>query len=75
MVFKEKDILLNSFVYSKFSYCPLVWHFCSAKSVTKKQKKYKNELFEYFTTTFPMIMSHLNQIWKINNGSKTTMNP
>ena len=39
MGFKEKEILLNSFVYSKFSYCPLVWHFCSAKSVTKKTGK------------------------------------
>ena len=34
--FKEKDILLNSFVYSNFNYRPLVWHFCSAKSVKKK---------------------------------------
>ena len=33
MSFKEKEILLNSFVYSNFNYCPLVWHFCSAKSV------------------------------------------
>ena len=33
MGFKEKDILLNSFVYSNF-----VWHFCSAKSVKKIEK-------------------------------------
>ena len=26
MGFKEKEILLNSFVYSNFNYCPLVWH-------------------------------------------------
>ena len=31
MGFKEKEILLNSFVYSNFNYCPLEWHFCSAK--------------------------------------------
>ena len=36
--FKEKEILLNSFVYSNFNYCPLVWHFCSAKSVKKIEK-------------------------------------
>ena len=35
MGFKEKEILLNSFAYSNFNYCPLVWHFCSAKSVKK----------------------------------------
>ena len=28
MGFKEK-VLINSFVYSNFNYCPLVWHFCS----------------------------------------------
>ena len=29
MGFKEKEVLLNSFVYSNFNYWPLVWHFCS----------------------------------------------
>ena len=48
MGFKEKEILLNSFVYSNFNYCPLVWHFCSTKSVKK---------IEYFITTFPVITS------------------
>ena len=38
MGFKKKEILLNSFVYSNFNYCPLVWHFCSAKSVKKIEK-------------------------------------
>ena len=38
MDFKEKEILLNSFVYSNFNYCPLVWHFCSSKSLTKIEK-------------------------------------
>ena len=33
MGFKEKEVLLNSFVLSNFNYCPLVWHFCSSKSV------------------------------------------
>ena len=38
MGFKEKEILLNSFVYSNFNYCPLVWHFCLAKSVKRIEK-------------------------------------
>ena len=33
--FKEKEVLINSFVYANFNYCPLIWHFCSAKSVRK----------------------------------------
>ena len=38
MGFIEKEILLNSFVYSNFNYCPLVWHFCSSKSLNKIEK-------------------------------------
>ena len=35
MSFKEKEVLLNSFVYSNFNYCPLVWHFYLSKSLYK----------------------------------------
>ena len=56
--------MLNSFVYSNFNYCPLVWHFCSTKSVKKISKNYKNGLLEYFTTTFPVIL---------NKSGKSTM--
>ena len=35
MGFKEKEVLINSFVYANFSYCPLIWHFCSAMSFRK----------------------------------------
>ena len=33
MGFKKKKVVLNSFVLSNFSYCPLVWHFCSSKFI------------------------------------------
>ena len=36
--FEERKVLVQSFVYSNFSYCPLVWHFCSAKSMHKIEK-------------------------------------
>ena len=29
---EQKEALLNSFIFSNFNYCPLVWHFCSCKS-------------------------------------------
>ena len=32
---KEKEAIINSFIYSNFNYCPLVWHFCSCKSSHK----------------------------------------
>ena len=38
MGFKEKWILLNSSAYTNVNCCPLVCHFCSAKSVKKIEK-------------------------------------
>ena len=38
MGFKEKEVLLNSFVYSNFNYCPLIWHFYSSKFLYKIKK-------------------------------------
>lgn len=39
MAFKERKVLLNSFVLSNFNYCPLVWNFCSSKSLKEIEKK------------------------------------
>ena len=33
--FKERKILIESFVSSNFNYCPLVWHFCNQKPLQK----------------------------------------
>ena len=30
-------VLINSFIYANFDYCPLIWHFCSAKLNKFKQ--------------------------------------
>ena len=35
IVFKERKILINSFIYGNFNYCPLVCHFSSKKSINK----------------------------------------
>ena len=35
---KGKLVIYNSFIASNFSYCPLVWHFCSASSTNKLEK-------------------------------------
>ena len=36
--FNKKKILVQSFFYSNFDYCPLVWYFSSAKSLQKIEK-------------------------------------
>ena len=35
---EPKKVLLNSFVFSNFNYCPLIWLFCSSKSSNKIDK-------------------------------------
>ena len=35
---KEKEVIINSFIYSNFNYCPLVWHFCSKRALNKIEK-------------------------------------
>ena len=32
---KELEVIFNSFIYSNFSYCSLVWHFSSYKALQK----------------------------------------
>ena len=67
MGFKEKEILLNSFVYSNFNYCPLVWYFCSAKPVKeieKIQEPTLKILYNDFSSDFEFIL---------NKSDKSTM--
>ena len=42
--FQEMKMLLNSFIFSNFNYCPLVWHFCPAGLSQKIGKIYKRAL-------------------------------
>ena len=37
---KEKEALVNTFVYSNFNFCSVVWHFSAKKST--KLKKFRN---------------------------------
>ena len=32
---KELEVIVNSFVYANFNYCPLAWHFSSCKALGK----------------------------------------
>ena len=41
---KERKNLVNSFIYANFSYCPLVWHFCSKSSMRKIESIHKRAL-------------------------------
>ena len=41
---EERKILINSFIYANFNYCPLVWHFSSRKSINKIENIQKRAL-------------------------------
>ena len=41
---REKEIIINTLLYSNFSYCALAWHFCSQKSVKKNEKVQERSL-------------------------------
>ena len=74
MGFKEKEVLLNSFVLSNFNYCRLVWHFCSSKSL-KKIKKIQERalriLYNDFTSDYNQL---LNKSTKASMGVKRLRN-
>ena len=36
---EQKEALINSFIFSNFNYCALVWHFCLCKSSENIEKK------------------------------------
>ena len=42
--FKQRKALIESFIMSNFYYCPLVWHFCSAKASQKIENVCKRAL-------------------------------
>ena len=41
---EERKILINSFIYANFNYCPLAWHFSSRKSINKIENIQKRAL-------------------------------
>ena len=42
--FEEKKVLINSYFYSNFNYCPLTWMFSHAKSLKKVEALQKRAL-------------------------------
>ena len=34
----SKHIMVNCFIIANFNYCPVIWHFCSAKNIQRIEK-------------------------------------
>ena len=42
--YQAKSVLVQSFIYANFNYCPLLWHFSSSKSLLKVEMIQKRAL-------------------------------
>ena len=65
---REKEVIVDSCIYSNFTYCPLVWHFFSCKSSNKIEQTQKRCL----RSTVNDNGSDYKTLLK--KSSKTTMN-
>ena len=61
----QKEILLPSFIISHFSYCPLIWMFCSKKSTKKINAVHERSLRiirNDYESLYPLLLEEAHQI-------------
>ena len=51
----QRNIIANSFMYSNFNYYPLIWNFCSQRSIDKIENIPKRTLRFVFNDTLPTV--------------------
>ena len=62
---KSKGNLLSSFIISHFSYCPLIWLFCSKKSTKKINAVHERSLRiirNDYESLYPLLLEEAHQI-------------
>ena len=68
--FEEQKTLVNSYFYSNFNYCPIVWMFSSAKSLNKVeylQKRALHFLYEDYVLTYGELLQEAGkETMKVN---------
>ena len=68
--FEEKKTLINSYFYSNFNYCPLVWIFASAKpfnEVESLQKRALRFLYEDYVWWYEELLQKAGKVtMKVN---------
>ena len=61
----QKEILLPYFIISSFSYCPLIWMFCSKKSTKKVNAVHERSLRiirNDYKSLYPLLLEEAHQI-------------
>ena len=64
--FEEKNVLIKSFIYGNFNYCPLSSHFYSKNSLNKIKKIQKRAL------GFPLNYYETKVYWNTLSNTKIT---
>ena len=63
---KKKKILMNAFIESQFSYCPLVWMFCHSRKLNNRinhiQERGLRIVYEDNTSTFEELLKKDNSV-------------
>ena len=65
MSFDERLILMNSFIFSNFNYCPLIWHFTSSIStnkIEKIQERALKYLFDDNESSYDVLLEKSNRV-------------
>ena len=52
----QREILVNSFIYANYNYCPVVWHFCSKKSMSKLERSSIERYSFFIIIPIPIII-------------------
>ena len=60
---EKKGIDKKAFVFSKFNYCPLIWHFTtlSTNKIESIQKRALRLLYNDYTSTYDSLLSKANK--------------
>ncbi len=59
-----KQLLYNTFIFSNFNYCSLIWHFCTmsgTRKIEKIQERSLRYVFNDFTSTYHELLSLSNR--------------
>ena len=59
LTFESKKVLVNSFIFSNFNYCPLVWHITlsiSEKKIEKIHERSLRFLYEDFNSSYDQLL-------------------
>ena len=62
----QGSMVTNRFIYSKFNYCQLVWHFCSQRLMNKSENMQKCSLWFLFN-------DYTSDYETLNKSKKSTM--